>query len=158
MAILEAILGAVSAAGKIAKSVDQLGRELDGDRSVVLIVENKTHHPLERIGYHHDHGGFVVTPDIAIPAMSVGIFSSKDTGFETGTEGGVNYRLHDHEAEDTVFEISWANPFIGSNKANAYAWANGGHNPHTASSIFKGEAVPGGGDKKVEMRYTLLAR
>lgn len=158
MAILEAVLAAVGAAGKITKSVDQLGRTLDGDRSVVLIVENMTKHPLERISTHHDHGGFVVTPDIAIPAMSVGVFSSKDTGFETGTEGQVKYRLHDGEAEDTVLEINWANPFIGSNKATAYAWANGGHSPHKASSIYKGEAVPGGGDKKVQMRYTLLPR
>jgi hypothetical protein len=70
----------------------------------------------------------------------------------------VRYRVHDGEAEDTVLEINWANPFIGSNKATAYAWANGGSSPHKASTISKGKAVPGGGDKKVQMRYTLLPR
>ncbi len=158
MAILEAVLAAVGAAGKITKSVDQLGRTLDGDRSVVLIVENMTKHPLERVSTHHDHGGFVVTPDIGIPPMSVGLFSSKDIGFETGTTGTVKYRLRDDKSEDTELEINWANPFIGTNKATAFAWANGGHSPHKASSLYKGEAVAGGGDKKVQMRYTLLPR
>src|SRR5262245_5700747 len=158
MAILEAVLVAVDAAGKIAKSVDQLGRTLDGDRSCVLIVENKTKHPLERISTHHDHGGFHVTPDISIPAMSVGIFSSKDIGFMTGDAGQVKYRLHDGNPEDTVLEVNWANPFAGANKATAFAWANGGTSPHKASAVYKGAAVVGGGDKKVQMRYTLLPR
>jgi hypothetical protein len=158
MAILEAVLAAVGAAGKISKSVDQLGRTLDGDRSVVLIVENKTQHPLERVSQHHDHGGFDVTPEISIPPMSVALFSSKDIGFETGTAGQVKYRVHDGQAEDTVLEINWANPFIGTNKATGYAWANGGKSPHKASALYKGAAVAGGGDKKVEMRYSLLPR
>jgi hypothetical protein len=158
MAVLEGVLAAVGAAPKITKSIEQIARTLDGDRSVVLIVENATKHPLERISTHHDHGGFVVTPDIVIPPMSVGTFSSADIGALTGTKGQVVYRLRDDKHEDTVLEINWANPFIGTNKATGFAWANGGNSPHKASAVYKGAAVAGGGDKKVQMRYTLLAR
>ena len=158
MAILEGVLAAVGSAGKITKSIEQVARTLDGDRSVVLIVENKTKFPLERISTHHDHGGFVVTPDIAIPPMSAGIFSAKDIGVMTGVVGTTKYRLHDDKREDTVLEVNWANPFVGTNKATAFAWANGGDSPHTASAVYKGAAVAAGGDKKVQMRYTLLPR
>ncbi|HEX5618216.1 MAG TPA: hypothetical protein VFX51_07335 [Solirubrobacteraceae bacterium] len=158
MAILEAVLLAVGSAGKISKTVEKIAHALDSDRSVVLIVENATQHPLERVSTHHDHGGFVETPAIAIPPMSVGVFSSGDIGLATGTVGQVVYRLRDDKPEDTVLEINWANPFIGTNKATGFAWANGGKSPHKASTIYKGAAVAAGGDKKVEMRYSLLKR
>jgi hypothetical protein len=158
MAIVEGVLAAAGSAGRITKSIQQVARALDGDRSCVLIVENKTKYPLERISTHHDHGGFAVTPDISIPPMSVGTFSSEDIGLLTGDEGQVEYRLHDGNPEDTVLEVNWANPFVGANKATAFAWSNGGKSPHKASALYKGAAVAGGGDKKVEMRFTLLPR
>ena len=158
MAILGPIVAAIDAVSSIATGIDKIGRTLDGDRSVVLIVENDLPHALERIHDGHSHGGFAVTPSAIIPPKSVAIFGSQDKGFMTGTTGYVEYSIHDKQAEDSVLRIEWSNPFVGSNKADAFAWANGGHSPHKASSLYHASKSIGTGDKQVQMRYSLLPR
>jgi hypothetical protein len=153
MAIPEAIVAAVGAAGDITDGIRKVGNALDGDRTVVLIVENTSAHALERISTSHDHGGFAVTPSAIIPAKSVAIFGSQDKGFMTGTEGQVKYRVKDKRDDNTVMTITWKNPFAGKNAASASVRDNG-----NASKYLRTLAVAGAGDKEAEMRYTLLKR
>jgi hypothetical protein len=158
MAILEPIVAAIDAVSGIVTGIDKIGRELDGARSCVLIVENTTPHRLERIGDGHSHGGFAVTPSAVIPPRSVAIFGSQDKGFMTGCAGYVLYQVDDKQSEDSVLRIEWSNPFVGSNTADGFAWANGGKSPHKASVHYHASKVCGAGDKKAEMRYSLLPR
>jgi hypothetical protein len=93
-----------------------------------------------------------------IPPKSVAIFSSRSNGVATGTAGSVEYAIRDKKPEDSVLEIEWSNPFVGSNKADAFAWANGGKSPHKASDLYHASKSIGTGDKHVQMRYSLLPR
>ena len=156
MAILEAIVAAIDAASSITSGIEKVGKALDGQRSVVLVVENMLSHRLERLGDGHDHGGFAVTPSAIIPPKSVAIFGSQDKGFMTGTKGWVKYGVLDQRDEDSVMEINWSNPFVGANKASGTAWANGGKSPLDRSDLFRVLTVCGAGDKTAEMRYSLL--
>ena len=78
--IINAIVAPFEAAAEIATAIDKVATALHGDRSVVLILENTTHHALEMVSDSHTHGGFDVTPKAVVPARSTAIFSSKDTG------------------------------------------------------------------------------
>jgi hypothetical protein len=160
--ILDAIVAPFQAASDIATAIDTVATLMDGQRSVVLIVENPTHHALERVEYEHVHGGFKVTPSFLVPALSTAIFGSQDIGFMTGTEGWVRYRVRDQLSEETLVSINWNNPFVGSNSAGAMAWAEGPLLPPPShdhivlpSTLYRTLTVCGGGDHDAEMRYTL---
>lgn len=157
---IDAIVAPFEAAAKIATAIDTVATALDGARSVVLILENRTHHKLERVSESHQHGGWDVTPSSVIPARSTVVWSSKDTGFMTGTEGQVTYRVEDRADEETLLQVSWKNPFVGKNDADALAYWNASPAPPPIpvlairSEHYVAEAVAGGGDQKVEMRYS----
>ena len=115
--VINAIVAPFTAAAEIATAIDTVATALDGARTVVLIVENTTHHDLELVANSHEHGGFDVTPALIVPKLSTAVFSSKDKGFMTGTEGLVRYRVKDNLSEETLLLCTWNNPFVGSNKA-----------------------------------------
>ena len=159
--IINAIVAPFEAAAEIATAIDTVATALDGARSVVLILENTTYHKLERVSDSHTHGGFDVTPSAVVPARSTVIWSSKDSGIMTGTKGQVTYRVNDRADEETLFSVSWSNPFVGNNEADAVAYYDGSPAPPPAAQIsirsehYEGLSVCGAGDKKAEMRYTL---
>jgi hypothetical protein len=159
--ITNAIVAPFEAAAKIVTAIDTVATALDGARSVVLILENTTHHALERVSDSHSHGGFDVTPSAVVPARSTAIWSSKDKGFMTGTAGEVTYRVRDRLDEETLLQVSWSNPFAGNNDAGATAYYDASLLPPPAprlairSEHYEALSVCGAGDKKAEMRYTL---
>jgi hypothetical protein len=156
-----AVIAAIDAVSAVKAAVDKVTKATaDGDfaRSVILIVENNLHVPLEKIHENHEHGGWFVDPSGTIPPNSVVVFSSRSNGVATGTAGLVEYAIRDKTPEDSVLQIEWNNPFVGSNKADAFAWANGGHSPHKASDLYHASKSIGTGDKHVQMRYSLLPR
>jgi hypothetical protein len=160
-AITEAIVAPFRAAAEIATAIDTVATALDGARSVVLVLENRTQYKLERVSDSHTHGGFDVTPSAVVPARSTAVFSSKDTGVMTGTEGQVTYRVDDDTDEETLFQIAWKNPFIGRNDAEALAYYNAAPAPppHPVIAVrsehYDTVDVCGGGDTEVEMRFSL---
>jgi hypothetical protein len=159
--IIDAIVAPFTAAAEIATAIDTVATLLDGARTVVLIVENTTHHNLELVASDHDHGGFDVTPAAVVPKLSTAVFSSKDRGFMTGTNGWARYRVEDRLSEETLLQISWNNPFVGSNDAGAVAYYNGPPMPPPmppvplVSAYYRATSICGAGDKKAEMRYSL---
>jgi hypothetical protein len=162
--ITDAIVAPFDAASQIATAIDNVATLLDGARSVVLIVDNTTHHDLELVATHHDHGGFGVAPATILPKLSTQVFSSKDTGFMTGTEGWVRYSVKDAQAEETLLLCAWANPFAGRNTGSALAYYDGPPMPAglppvpIPSAVYRTTSICGGGDQDVQMRYTLLRR
>jgi hypothetical protein len=159
--IIDAIVKPFTAAAEIATAIDTVAKALDGARTVVLILENTTHHPLELIANSHEHGGFDVTPALIVPKRSTAVFSSKDKGFMTGTEGLVRYRIKDNLSEESLLLCTWNNPFVGSNKAGAMAYYNNPLMPASLpplpipSASYRATAICGAGDAKTEMRYSL---
>jgi len=166
MAVLEAIVAGVGAVVDIAEGVQKIGTMLDGQRSVVLVVENDTRHALERVETYHDHGGFKVTPSGRIEPRTVEIFGAQDKGFMTGVEGGARYRILDGRDDEESFAwLTWNNPFVGSNKIGAMAYYDGPPLPPPStdhlpfpSAYYVVAAVCGAGDKDAEMRYTIKRR
>src|SRR5687768_7780912 len=72
--IIDAIVKPFTAAAEIATAIDTVATALDGARTVVLILENTTHHPLELVANSHEHGGFDVTPALIVPKRSTAVF------------------------------------------------------------------------------------
>ena len=159
--IIDAIVKPFTAAAEIATAIDTVAKTLDGARTVVLILENTTHHPLELVANSHEHGGFGVTPALIVPKLSTAVFSSKDKGFMTGTEGLVRYSIKDNLSEESLLLCTWNNPFVGSNKAGAMAYYNGPPMPEglppvpILSAYYRATMICGAGDAKAEMRYSL---
>jgi hypothetical protein len=159
--IIDAIVAPFTAAAEIATAIDTVATLLDGARTVVLIVENTTHHNLELVASGHDHGGFDVTPATILPKLSTAVFSSKDRGVMTGTNGWVRYRVKDQLDEETKLQVNWSNPFVGSNHAGAMAYYDGPPMPPPVpplpllSTYYRATAICGAGDQKAEMRYSL---
>jgi hypothetical protein len=162
--IIDAIVAPFTATAEIATAIDTVAKTLDGARTVVLILENTTHHPLELVDHSHEHGGFDVTPALVVPKRSTAVFSSKDRGFMVGTKGWVRYRINDKLSEalseETLLLCSWSNPFVGSNQASASAHWNfpGPANLPPVSYLsahYRATAICGAGDAKAEMRYSL---
>jgi hypothetical protein len=159
--IINAIVAPFEAAAEIATAIDTVATALDGARTVVLILENRTHHKLERVSDSHTHGGFDVTPSSVVPARSTAVWSSKDKGLMTGTKGQVTYRVEDRADEETLLQVTWSNPFVGNNDAGAIAYYNAAPAPPPVPTLalwsehYEAVAVCGAGDKKAEMRYSL---
>ena len=51
----------IGAGAAVAQAISAILPQLNGVRSAVIVVDNKTGVTLKRIGDHHDHGGFAVT-------------------------------------------------------------------------------------------------
>jgi hypothetical protein len=160
--IINAIVAPFTAAAEIATAIDTVADALDGARTVVLIVENTTHHDLELVTSGHEHGGFDVTPASIVPKLSTAVFSAKDRGFMTGVEGWVRYRVKDNlNDEATLLQFSWKNLFVGSNAAGGLAYYDGPPMPPPMppvplpSAHYRVATICGVGDAKAEMRYSL---
>jgi hypothetical protein len=104
----------VGAEAAIAAIVIALAQSLNGTRSVVIQVDNRTASTMKLISSHHVHGGFGEPPD-DIPPHTASLFSSQNIGGSvgTGTEGSCSYL-----ADGVQFDVFWDNPFFGSNNAS----------------------------------------
>jgi hypothetical protein len=162
-----AIVAAVSAVSDVAEAVQKVGVMLDGARTMVLTLENYTEYSLEKISDNHQHGGFGVTPVHVLEPRQTEVFGAKDTGFMTGVKGSLRYRINGITPE-TFVEVTYQNPFVGSNAAGAFAYTLQDMvlpmpppgKPVTMkvpsrSTRFRTTTTCGGGDKDVEVRYTL---
>jgi hypothetical protein len=135
-----------------AEAVDAVVNTLDENatRSVVLDISNTTNRTLILQGEGHlDHGIFREPPPFEIPPRTNRLFTAQSSGFATGTEGNVQYRLNDDGG--TIFHLDWVNPFIGGNESSCRVEGVQGSQYITAK-------VTGGGNTKVQMRYLLGAR
>src|SRR5258705_137242 len=96
----------VGAEAAIAAIAITLPAALNGSRSVVLQVDNRTNAPLKLISNHHVHGGFSEWPD-DIPANTTSLFSSQNIGGSvfTGTEGSCSYH-----GDGVQLDVYWDNP------------------------------------------------
>ncbi|MFJ9690834.1 aegerolysin family protein [Kitasatospora sp. NPDC101183] len=82
-------------------------------RSTHVILQNRTVSKLDRTSSSLKHGTWtenMLPPDAVFP-MSNGAWQSESNGFMTGTEGKAVFNA---DGETTV-EISWNNPYSGSN-------------------------------------------
>lgn len=166
MSIASAIVAGVTATAEVAEAIQKMGTMLDTPRSIILIFENKTKYVLEKESDFHKHGGFAATPVHVLKPQQAEVFGSRDTGFLTGNEGGVTYKLQGLTPE-TFVGLTWGNPFIGPNSAGGVAYnlqtfaSPPGFPPlrlPVPSPDFRMLITCGGGDKDVEMRYTLLLK
>jgi hypothetical protein len=166
MTIASAIVAGVTATKDIAEAIQTVAGILDTPRSIVLTLENKTKFVLEKVSDSHEHGGFGVTPVHILEQQQAEVFGSRDTGVFTGNKGQVTYRMRNHSPETYVL-LTWGNPFIGANTAGGLA--------HTVQTVPMPPGLPpmqlpipsqefyvivtcGGGDKDVQMRYTLMPK
>ena len=152
MVIIAIAAGVVAVAGAI--SAIHNGLEAF-DRSVVLSVYNNTNSALEIMPEHtkHEHGNWDEPAPPVIPPHSVAVFSSKDIGVATGTEGKVTYGSP--SLVNSVW-FYWNNPFVGSNDCNAGAvgkWLGGDNfEPPILSTTHQ----CGGGNTGAKMRYDVF--
>lgn len=121
----------------IAKGVKTLAKFTGGlirdgaYRSVVTTLENRTPFRLQLTKHELSHGIWTsqMDPPGHIPAFSIAVWSSESEGFNTGTEGMVQYVFcHDERFPDIGdavrgdknlwFNIYWDNPAMGSNSVS----------------------------------------
>jgi hypothetical protein len=150
MGLVETVGGAAA----VLKAVKEIKDTLDGNRSVVLVVANYTGYTLKVYATQHDHGGFKENPSGEIPPGATDVFSSRDRGFMTGTEGVVIYKL---EGTDIYFSIDWNNPYVGSNSSSAAVYRRGEGflafpKPVNTFDVY---TSTGAGDQDAEMLYEL---
>lgn len=139
----------IAAGAASAQALSAIIPQLNGARSVIIEIDNKTFATLKRIRDHHDHGGFAVTPSSEIPPGTADVFGAQSKSFSigTGTEGSITYSV-DGTAELT---ISWDNPFIGDNESSASV--SGGH-----LALFRVVTTTGVGNTGAHMRYEVFER
>jgi hypothetical protein len=155
---VDAIVAPFTAAAEIATAIETVATALDGARTVVLIVENTTHHDLELVASLHERGGFDVMPALIVPTLSTAVFSSQDRGLMTGTDGMVRYRVKDLLDEETLVQFDWKNPLVGISQASALAYRRppgGLARVAIPSAYYKATSICGAGDQKAEMRCSL---
>ena len=92
-----------------------------GSRAIVLVVNNHTDNVLSRTGFTFDHGGFKVPAPDQIPAQSSAVFGTTSIGVMTGVQGTITWGWTDVKGY-TWFDMSFDDPFIGSNSGGAEAW------------------------------------
>ena len=97
------------------------------ERSCVIEIDNILPFPLVYQSEHHDHGGFsTLLPKAVIEPFGFDLFTSRSSGFATGTEAYVTYRFGDHK-----FTVHWSNPWIGGNSSDCSIEPN---DPRSGSS------------------------
>lgn len=138
----------VGAEAAIAAIVISVAAALNGSRSVVIQVDNRTDKTLKLVSSHHVHGGFAELPD-DIPPHTASVFSSQNIGgsVATGTEGSCSYL-----ADGVQFDVFWDDPFIGSNSASeSYAGDN-------AARFAMSDAAIGVGNTGAHARFQVFDR
>jgi hypothetical protein len=163
MDIIQGIIAGVKDVAAVTSAIEQIGKQLDGARTVILIVENHTNHALRLVDYNHEHGGFAATPHDRINSKEADVFGAKDTGFMTGVDGSIKYEFVEHDEE--IIQLLWSNPFMGANSAGGGGLTVGAELPMpppappfqmlVPSARFHVSTVCGAGDKDVEIRYSI---
>jgi len=145
---LVAIAETAEAVQKIAEAAETIAGVLNGPRSVILQVQNRTDRTLRRISDEHEHGGWAQGPQPEIPPMTADVFGSQSAAWSvgTGTEGKVIYSGGDFE-----FEVYWDNPFIGGNSCRTKLRLPG-------ADGFETDSTCGNGNEDAKMDYQLLQR
>jgi hypothetical protein len=146
---LEAIAAGISAGAASVSALSAIIPQLNKPRSVVIEIDNNTERTLTKVWDHHEHGGFAVTPESAIPPRHVQVFGAQSRGgsVATGTEGHVVYDV-DGLAKLTVY---WNNPFFGDNQSSATI--TGSH-----LGLVRVDTTTGVGDTAAHMRYEVFHR
>jgi hypothetical protein len=168
---LAAIIGGVGAAAEAVKAFRTVYEYLDGSRSCVITIKNRTDQRLTIIAEQSESGGYKVPPDQYVDAMTFQTFGAQDKGFMTGAIGSITYRIGDENAprddfaDDQEFAyIRWANPFIGANAASSATYRVAtvfrvvGAPPlpmFVASNSYEAFARAGSGEVGAEMLFEL---
>jgi hypothetical protein len=139
-------LAAVLAAIQLAQAIADVGKQLNGPRSVIIEVDNNSSETINRISDHHDHGGYAVTPSSTIPAKMADVFGSQSRGHSiaTGTEGDIVYA-----GDGFHLRVYWDNPFIGNNSGSVTLSG-------FKASRYRVVSTIGAGDTDAHMRYELF--
>jgi hypothetical protein len=77
--------------------------------------------------------------------MGFDVFSSRSSGFMTGTEGKVTYRFDNHK-----LAIHWINPFVGGNETHCLI------DPEQPD--FRAVSITGNGNHGAHMRFVIATR
>jgi hypothetical protein len=131
------------AAAAAAAAVVAIGKELFGERSVIITVSNQTSGSLAKIDDVHESGGFAQLPALAIPSSSTDTFGSHNTDPLQGAIGSVTYA-----GDGFTLLVDWSNPRFGANSTNHVL---DGKN----KSRFLVTRQTGRGNEKAEMLFAL---
>jgi len=135
--------------GTVQKTLDDLKKisdAINGDRSVICIVDNVTDMELRYEGSHCEHGGFQEPPPAVIPPRRSVAFSAQSAagGLWVGVAGWVNYVSNYGER----FYLHFDNPWAGSNGSDAALSAGD-------PLLFKATSITGSGER-AQMRFIFL--
>ncbi|GAA0906065.1 hypothetical protein [Virgisporangium aurantiacum] len=163
-----AIVGAVTAAKEFVQGIETVGKFLDGARSCVITVKNRTDQRLEIVSEGHDSGGYAVPPDQYVEANTFQVFGHQDNGFMTGSIGNILYRVGPQVQFDERFYIRWANPFIGPNAVATSTYRLAEMPPPlpelpplltaVTSDVYEAFARGGSGEVAAQMNFELYRR
>ena len=71
-------------------------------------------------------------------------------------------RIEDRADEETLYQVSWNNPFVGNNEAEAMAYYDASLLPPPVPQLslysehYEGLSVCGAGDKMAELGFTFM--
>ena len=142
------LLGPVGTTIEASEAFIKIVQELNGSRSAVLQVDNRTNIELRKVSETHAHGGFQEPPQFVIPPGKADIFSTRDSAFSvgTGTEGSVTY-----VGTGFFFTITWSVPFIGNNSSTAII-------NDDLPGRYTARSATGVGNSKVHMRFDVSSQ
>jgi hypothetical protein len=153
---LAAVVAVVTQVAQIAEGVRKILDATDGARVVTLNVENHTDLTFTRRWVTHAHGDWGVPPWGQVDPNTAQIFSARDTGVFTGTEGSVVYSANDGGDGELMFTITWNNPFIGPNRCGGGVYRYFSRFPPTVGPAERYRFVHTcGGGNKSENRYEI---
>jgi len=136
----------VAAAGA---KIEEVAKQLNAARSLVIEVDNHLSVSLDRIPARDqfDSGGFGVLPSDAIPPHNADIFGvrSKGGSVGSGAVGSVSY-----QAPGFTMLVGFNNPAVGNNKANVSL-----QGPTGVITRFRVSCLVGAGDTEAHARYQI---
>ncbi len=138
----------VGAEAAIAAIVISVAASLNGARSAVIQVDNRTDTPFHLISTANPHGGFAEPPD-DVPPHTASVFSVQNVGgsVETGVDGSCSY-----QAGDVQIDVYWDVPAFGGNSASQ------DYNGPSAARFQLSDAFAGVGNTGAHMRYQVFNR
>lgn len=84
-------------------------------RSVTIVIVNDSDDRLVLSDSSLDHGIWTTSPPNAIETGETSTFESESDGFQTGTEGTVDFTIQTSQGSNGTAHFHWDNPFFGSN-------------------------------------------
>lgn len=126
-------------------AIEAVTHFLNGNRSVIIEVDNNTDFPLTVFNTTLQHGGFADLPNAQIPAQAADVFGAQSSANSlwTGTEGSVVYQSNQFQ-----LVIHWDNPYAGGNSCSAFILG-----PN--AMLFDVKAFAGAGNEKAHMRFVV---